>query len=143
MSRLQPAAIHIDRITQCLEGIKRDANRQDDIPGPRWMLDPERMEQFVECLEKESEVFEETKDAQIDADGQEEPAPARTRIGRASQGDADAKIDQARQQDQAEKAPVPPTVKKVAGDDDEGVALAQIVPRQSVQQDENDKKQQE
>ena len=67
--RLDVAAIDVDAVTECLEGIETDAHRQDDVLcRPVEMVAEHHEEQAVEVVNEEVVVFENPKNGQVEDD---------------------------------------------------------------------------
>ena len=105
----QRAAVDVDGVAQALEGVKGDAHRQYDVQ--RAVLDVEKR---AEAVEKEVRVLEikQHRQRHAHAHGQYGAAPGAFFHGQPRQ------VGHRReQQHQSAKAPVPPAVEYVAGDE--------------------------
>ena len=116
------SAVDVDGIAHRLEGVERDAHRQDDVQRAQLERHVQIRQQVRQRLDEEIVVLEEAEDGQVARHARDEQrlAPARRRD--ALQPQADPVIEQAREREQPEEPPVPPAVEKVAGRDDEEVA---------------------
>src|SRR5687767_4563876 len=123
-----------------LKRVKRDAHGKNDAQRVRR----DRNVQFAhggrERDGKEIEIFEKTKNDEIGDDAASEPEFSPTRIGLAGDAEADDVVQHARKKQERQKPVIPPAVKQVAGDDDQDVAGAQIIPQDPVQQKESREK---
>ncbi len=81
--RLLPAPIDLDDIGQALEGMEREAQRQDDVDDPLRVLQPQRMCDRGEARVQKAQVLEHGQDQAGGDDAQNQvhlpPAPAALR----------------------------------------------------------------
>ena len=65
---LSPAQVDVERVSHGLKGIKRNTDRQNDMPV-RWLIiDAGHRDERNEILQQEAAVFEITEQAEIDDD---------------------------------------------------------------------------
>lgn len=108
------ASVDVDRVRHRLEGVKRDANGEDDIQRRRGEAEADGIEKGGGVLDEEVEVFKEAEDTEVRDHRDGDPAfPESVGI---CIGDllADEEIDDSREKDEPEKAPVPSSVEEVA-----------------------------
>ncbi len=116
------SAIHVDRVAQGLEGVERDADRQDDVQRGLGDAETQHLQQVHGLADKEAKVFEDREQPEVECnrDRQEapllEPAQAVLR-----DGEGDEIVHHRRGQDEPEKPPVPIAVKHIAGHQQEPV----------------------
>src|SRR5690242_15389598 len=68
----QLAAVDVDRVTQCLKGVERDANGQDHAQLGTTDGDTECPQRVMDVLDKEIEVLEEPEHPEIRDDAEPE-----------------------------------------------------------------------
>ncbi len=114
LGRDQLSAIHVDGVAHGLEGIERDAHRQDNVEVKVSRTEPHRHQQGFRAAHKEIEVFKEPEDAEVDhhADGEEGLSGPLFRM--AVNGLRHKKVHRGRNGDERQKAPIPASIKEIA-----------------------------
>ncbi|MNN31251.1 hypothetical protein D3C81_1449330 [compost metagenome] len=134
------AAVHVDDVADRLEDIERDPDRQQHM-GEDERLKAERGHDRVDAVDAEIGVFEVAEDAQVDPHAQQQPALGR--FGAHAGGadfQADPVVPQGDPGEQRQEIHPPPGIEHIAGQQQQGVAIA--LPAQVVQA-EKDRQEQE
>ena len=140
----EAAAIDVDGIAEGLEGVEGDAHREDEVEGEGVGVEATGAEQSREVRGEEVEVFEESEDAQVEADvGSREGAAPRLPAFTALDGQAADVAGSSRQGYEQQETPVPPAVEDVAGQDDEGVLPSQVTAESPVQGEDDGQEEEE
>ena len=131
-------AININRIAQCLEGIKADPHRQDEIERMGLHFPTEKSKGLYEVLNKEIRVLEIGKEAEVAQEACPKEQFAFCLSTGFPQGLADSKIYAGAEGNQKEKLPIPPPIKEVADDEEHRILPLQISSKpKPVQQKDN------
>jgi hypothetical protein len=113
----RPPQIHIQRIRHRLEGVERDADRQDDVPTRRLPFDADRGHQRNPVLEQELAVLEVAKDAEIGQDARRQPRPPCAHAIGGVDLLRDEPVYRRRDPEQDDKGRIPCGVKEIALDE--------------------------
>ena len=113
--------VDVERVGHRLERVEADADREDDPERSRRHGHAEVGHQVHELGDEEVGVLEDAEHAQVrgQADDQEGLAPPRVRRG--VDGDPRSVVDECRDPDQRQEAPIPPGVEDVAGNEHGGL----------------------
>ena len=116
------APINIQRIGHGLEGVKGYSDRQDDVQMAHRGIDSDLLEQHDQIVRKEIEVFEEPQHAQTrgHADHHRDFAAALV-VACIPDNQPGGVVDGRGDENQREKAPIPPAIEKVAGNQQQDV----------------------
>ncbi len=79
------------------------------------------------------EIFEEAQDGEVRNDAAGQPQLSAARISLAGNPEPDEIVEHAGKNQKSEKSVIPPAVKEIAGQDDQDVTRAEIIPEQQVQ----------
>ena len=110
---LEVVAVDVDGVGEGLEGEKGDADGQDDLQGGGVHGDAEAVPCGDPVFDEEVGVLEVAKDAEVDGEGDPDPSLfARLGVGLFN-ADADEDVDEGREGDAPEEAPVSPAVEDV------------------------------
>ena len=128
VSRLRSAvsrrAVDVDRVADLVEHVEADADRQQDLDGRRAHRESERAQHVLGRVGEEVEVLEEREDPEVERDLADQPAaPFAIRGARFDLLPGD-EVDDRREPEQTEEAPVPPAVEEVRRDEQQHVLRA-------------------
>ena len=129
--RWQTAPVDIDAVAEGLEGVERDAHRQDEVQQKAVGMAVE--EGIGKRLSKEVVVFEKTEDEEVDY--YVAPQGPSAELGGAvavADDQAGEETAQRGEGDKQEKPPVPPAVKKIGCCHNEGILPAQLPPQEPI-----------
>lgn len=138
-------AVDVDRVAQGLEGVERDADRQDDPQQEAVAVGD--AEQLGERRHEEVVIFEDAEDCEVQqdvphADGPAPSFPPPPPFPEAADKQSAGVAAQRREGDQQEKPPVPPSVEEVAGPYDEKVLRPQAAVEHKPVEQEDDREEQ-
>ena len=108
------SAIDIDHIRNALEGEEGDADRQDHRHERQIALEPRRIENAGKRGQEKSVIFEEAENGEAACNRDADNRLAEKDVRCARQRQAGGIIDEGREKQQAEEAPVPPAIEKIA-----------------------------
>ena len=109
-----------------LEGVEGDADGQDDLQGGGVHGDAKAVPGGDPILDEEVGVLEVAEDAEVDGERNPEPTPLALPVIGLFDADADEIVDEGGEGDEPEKAPVPPAVEDVGGDQQQQVLSPQV-----------------
>jgi hypothetical protein len=142
--RLELPPVDVDRVTEGLERIERDADRQEHVEEGRVCdLDVEKQLQNVGCrLRREVEVLEDAEEPQVGDQADHQPSLAGFVALGGVNSEADDVVDDRRPEDQDDVGGVPRHVEQAGRHEDEddpqlGVASQHPEPRDSDAQEQN------
>ena len=138
--RCRVSAIQIQDVGERVERVKRNANGQDHLQHAE-LVRPDRREDVVQRLGGEHVIFEESKETQIRHHTGQHRELSLSRGGAGSGDDlAPNKLQDGREQHEADEPRLPPAVKNIAGENQEEVLAA---PRQRPVSRKNDREKDE
>ena len=71
IGRLEFAVVHVDDVCDLLEGVERDARRQQDAQRrDRHLVEPEALQDSGERIDEEVEVLERAEEPEVDGQRQ-------------------------------------------------------------------------
>ena len=108
------AAIHVYRISQCLESIETDSYRKDYMDGRPFQAPAEESGKSHETVHEESSILEKTQYAQIDDDVQRRPKLSGFLFAVFNQ-DGSKKTARRGERNQEGKTPVPTAIEHITG----------------------------
>ena len=111
---LDAPTVQVDRVAQRLERVERDPDREDDRQERRVLREPEKARRPVDAVEEEVEVLEDRQQPQVGHHADRQPRLLPPRVVRVDDPHADDVVDERRERDEPEEAPVPPPVEQVA-----------------------------
>ena len=109
------APVDVDHVAEGLEGVKGDAERQEDIEMGDEVAQAGGLEQRAGAVSEEVKVFEIAEQPDQKHDGDREPGAAGARIARAADAATGLKGHQGLSHDQEDVFPPPAHVEVVAG----------------------------
>ena len=138
------AAIDIDGVGEGLEGVKGDADGEDDLKGEGTDLDAEGGKEGVEVGGEEVEVFEEAEEEQVGDDGEDEPGfpvfEGLTGQDLSFHAAGTVIVDRGGEEKGEEEAPIPGAIEEATGGEEEAVlglmAKAEVDQQDDGQEDE-------
>src|SRR5207253_9806271 len=116
--RLQNAAINVEGVGKRMERVKGNADRKQNIEMRRLIDDADARNEPLEILKEKIPVLEKSEHAQIHAYAPDQPAAARTPLGRRNLSPEPEIHRRCGKQKRGERR-VPGAVKKVTGDDEQ------------------------
>lgn len=142
--RLHLAAVNVYHIAQCLESIKGNSDGEDKVERHRVGLHSGQPEQPREAAGKEIEIFENAQSAQTQHGHYgHRPTPHGAASVIAEHNECAGVANRRYAENQKQEAVVPPTVKHIAGRQEQPIATPKRLERQPVEQEHNRQEQQE
>lgn len=130
---LATSPVDVDGVAQGLEGVKADADGEDDLEAPGVHLDADLRPNLDPILNEKASVFEIAEQPEIHGEGHREPAlrpvAAGFRVGVLrylagvclSDLQPHGVVDESGEGDEGEESGIPPAVKKVGSNEQEEV----------------------
>ena len=121
--------INVHDVSDFLKRIKRNPRGKDNAnQRERNIVKSQIIQHAEEGTSKEVKIFENAENGEIQNQGKKEPFPAMRMLDGRGNVLSDQKIDHGAANHEEEKAPVPPTVKEVAGQEEKNVLGAMVQP---------------
>src|SRR5690606_33740062 len=112
--RRRMAAIDVDHIGNALEGEEGDADRQDHLHEGQVALETRTLQQRRKRCQEEAVILEEAEYRETGGNGKPHDELAKAHALRMRNREARQIIDERREEEETQKAPVPPAIEEIA-----------------------------